>query len=106
HTLGHAIENMLALPHGHAISVGMVYAAHFSGELTGFRRTNELISLLEQFELPTHAAFDHKKAVANLAMDKKRTRDQIHFVLLEKIGKAVVKPIAVDAIAEMLTGSN
>ena len=26
HTLGHAIENIYALPHGHAVSIGMVAA--------------------------------------------------------------------------------
>lgn len=104
HTLGHAIENMLGLPHGHAISVGMVYASHLSAQITGFKDSFELIQLLEQYELPTHAAFDKAKAVSNLVMDKKRQKDTMHFILLDKIGKAVIKPIPVSELAERIIG--
>lgn len=102
HTLGHAIENMLGLPHGHAISIGMVYASHLSAQITGFKNALALIQLLEQYELPTHASFDKDRAVANLMMDKKRQQDTMHFVLLEKIGKAVIQPIAVSELAEKI----
>jgi 3-dehydroquinate synthase len=104
HTLGHAIENMLGLPHGHAISIGMVYAAHLSAQLSGFRKTMDLIQLLEQYELPTHASFDHAQAIANLAMDKKRLKDTIHFVLLERPGKAIIRPVGIKELEEKLKG--
>ena len=42
HTLGHAIENEHALLHGHAISIGMVYAAKISQVLLGFTGTGLL----------------------------------------------------------------
>lgn len=102
HTLGHAIENMLDLPHGHAISIGMVYAAHLSAQLTGFKQSIELVQLLEQYELPTHAKFSVKKAIANLVMDKKRTAGNIHFVLLQKIGKAIIQPISIEEIEDRI----
>lgn len=102
HTLGHAIENMMGLPHGHAISIGMVYAAHLSAQLTGFKKTMELVELLEQYELPTHASFDKMQAVANLTMDKKRLKDSIHFVLLEKPGKAIIRPIEIKELEEKI----
>jgi 3-dehydroquinate synthase len=104
HTLGHAIENMVGLPHGHAISVGMVYAAHLSAKITGFKQSLELIQLLEQYELPTHASFNKVQAIENLMMDKKRQQDTMHFVLLHKIGKAVIKAIPVDELAEEIKG--
>jgi 3-dehydroquinate synthase len=102
HTLGHAIENMLGLPHGYAISIGMVYAAHLSSQLTGFKKTMDLIQLLEQYELPTHASFDKVQAIANLAMDKKRLKDTLHFILLQKPGKAIIMPIAVKELEERI----
>lgn len=102
HTLGHAIENMLQLPHGFAISIGMVYAAHLSAEITGYKGGLELISLLEQYELPTHASFEMDAAIANLAMDKKRADNVLHFVLLERNGKALLRPIALDALRDLL----
>ncbi len=102
HTLGHAIENMLQLPHGHAISIGMVYAAHLSAQITGFPQSPELILLLEQYGLPTHAAFNKTKAINNLMMDKKRQQDTLQFILLERIGKAVIHPVAVASLAESI----
>lgn len=102
HTLGHAIENMMGLPHGHAISIGMVYAAHLSAQLSGFKKTMELVELLEQYELPTHASFDKMQAIANLAMDKKRLKDAIHFVLLEKPGKAIIRPVGLKELEEKI----
>ena len=102
HTLGHAIENMMGLPHGHAISIGMVYASHLSAQLCGFKKTMELVELLEQFELPTHASFDKMQAVTNLAMDKKRLKNVIHFVLLEKPGKAIIMPIDIKELEEKI----
>jgi 3-dehydroquinate synthase len=102
HTLGHAIENMLQLPHGHAISIGMVYAAHLSAKVNGYKGGLALISLLEQYELPTHASFDMQQAVANLAMDKKRADNVLHFILLERNGKAVVHPFGLDELKKIL----
>lgn len=102
HTLGHAIENMLQLPHGHAISIGMVYAAHLSAKVNRYKGGLALISLLEQYELPTHASFDMQQAVANLAMDKKRADNVLHFILLERNGKAVVHPFALDELKKIL----
>jgi 3-dehydroquinate synthase len=104
HTLGHAIENMVGLPHGHAISVGMVYAAHLSAKITGFKQSLELIQLLEQYELPTHASFNKVQAINNLMMDKKRQQNNMHFVLLHTIGKAVIKAIPVEELAEEIKG--
>jgi len=102
HTLGHAIENMLQLPHGWAISVGMVYASHLSSHLLGYKYAMDIISLLERYELPTHADFDMQQAIVNIMMDKKRKDNVVHFVLLEKTGKAVVKPIDLDTLKQIL----
>jgi 3-dehydroquinate synthase len=102
HTLGHAIEKMLQLPHGWAISIGMVYASHLSSQLLGYKQALDIISLLEKFELPTHADFEMDQAIANIMMDKKRKDNMLHFVLLEKTGKAVVKPIEIETLKQIL----
>jgi 3-dehydroquinate synthase len=102
HTLGHAIENMLRLPHGFAISVGMVYAAHLSQKILGYKGMPQLLELLEQYELPTQAAFNMHDALQNLVMDKKRLSNTLHFVLLKRNGKAEVCPIALDELNNLL----
>jgi len=93
HTLGHALETQYELSHGQAISLGMVYAARLSEQLLGFQGTQRVASLLEQYGLPTQAAFNMDKVLAILKMDKKRVSKHMNYVLLEKIGKAVIHPI-------------
>ena len=54
HTIGHAIENTSKLPHGHAISIGMVAACIISEAINGFNKeeTKKVKELLTQYELP------------------------------------------------------
>ena len=93
HTLGHALENQYELMHGQAVAIGMTYACHISGQLTGFKQTEKVVKVLEQYQLPTYTSFDKQKAFEVLKMDKKRERKEMNYVLLEKIGKGVVKSI-------------
>ncbi|RYY17135.1 MAG: 3-dehydroquinate synthase [Chitinophagaceae bacterium] len=93
HTLGHAIENLYKLSHGQAIAVGMTVASELSQSMTGFRETERVIKVLSQYGLPTRMEYDKAKAFNILSMDKKREADKMNFVLLKKIGKAVVHPI-------------
>ncbi len=102
HTLGHALENQYELSHGQAISIGMVFASKLSQELTSFKQTDEVIKLLEQYGLPTNVLFNKKKVFEVLAMDKKREKDFIKFILLKQIGKAVIKEISLAEIKEAL----
>lgn len=102
HTLGHAIENLLQLPHGHAVAIGMVYAAHFSAAITGFKDTAKVIELLEQYGLPTHADFDTNIALEVMTKDKKRLNKGMQFVLLEKSGHAIVHFLTMEDLAFLL----
>jgi 3-dehydroquinate synthase len=102
HTLGHALENSYELSHGQAISIGMTYAACISAMVTGFRHTERLTNLLNKYGLPTYATFDKARALEVLQKDKKKIRDTIHYVLLEKIGKGVIRPLTVPQLRDML----
>jgi 3-dehydroquinate synthase len=93
HTLGHAIENMYELSHGQAIAIGMTVACGLSDMLISFTETDRVVKVLKQYGLPTYAEFDKAKAFQILKMDKKKDMDKMNFVLLKKIGKAVVFPI-------------
>lgn len=102
HTLGHALETQYELLHGQAISIGMTYACHISEQLTGFRQTERVIRLLEQYHLPTYASFDKDKVFRILKMDKKRERKEMNYVLLDRIGKGVVKSISLKKLEQIL----
>ena len=101
HTLGHAIENMYELSHGQAISIGMTYATIISQQLKGFKDTDAVVSLLANYGLPTFAGFDAKKAFRVLQKDKKKDDVSIHYILLEKTGKAVVQPLLIIQLKEI-----
>lgn len=102
HTLGHALETQYELLHGQAISIGMTYACHISEQLCGFKQTDELVSVLEKYNLPTYAAFNKQKVFNVLKMDKKRERKEMNYVLLEKIGKGVVKSISLKQLEKII----
>ena len=103
HTLGHALENQYELSHGHAVSIGMTYACRFSEQVNGFSQTDRVANLLEKYNLPTFAEFDRQKVMNVLEMDKKREQDIINYVLLERIGKGVVKPVEMERFRRMLS---
>jgi 3-dehydroquinate synthase len=98
HTLGHALENQYELSHGQAISIGMAFACGLSEQLSHFRDKKRVTQLLEKYGLPVSIKFDKRKVIDVLKMDKKKERDQIAFILLQKIGKAVIQTISIDQI--------
>jgi 3-dehydroquinate synthetase len=102
HTLGHAVENVYHLPHGHAISIGIKAACLISEEILNFKETARVTGLLQQYGLPIDIPVDFGKVIEIMRMDKKKTRDIMHYVLLEKIGKAVIKPIPMSHLEKLL----
>jgi 3-dehydroquinate synthase len=102
HTLGHALENQYELSHGQAISIGMTYACHISKRITGFKESDRVIGVLKKYGLPTYATFNKRKVFNVLRMDKKRERKEISYVLLEKIGKGVIKTISLDQLEKII----
>jgi len=102
HTLGHAVENVYHLPHGHAISIGIKAACLISEEMLNFKETARVTNLLQQYGLPIDIPVDFGKVIEIMRMDKKKTRDTMHYVLLEKLGKAVIKPIPMVQLEKLL----
>lgn len=102
HTLGHALENQYELSHGQAISIGMTYASQISEMLTGFREAGRIVKVLEKYNLPTYASFDKQKVFDVLKMDKKRERKEMNYILLEKIGKGVVRSIDLKTLEQII----
>ncbi|MBX2888119.1 MAG: 3-dehydroquinate synthase [Ferruginibacter sp.] len=90
HTFGHAIEKLLGITHGSAISIGMVCACRVSEKLIGLHSsaTQRVLNLLEHYLLPLEANTNSEELFELLVKDKKRVGDDIHFVLLPQIGQA------------------
>lgn len=104
HTIGHAIEASYGLSHGHAISIGMVLAGGISKVINGFAEKEQLqlIALLEQYHLPVNYSFDKEKIWSVLMNDKKRENDNMSFILLDKLGKGIVKLIPLKQLKTLI----
>ena len=97
HTIGHAIEAAAGYGeymHGEAVSVGMMGAARIS---QGMGLIEEAVverqrRLLERFDLPTEApGVDPERIFQAMSLDKKTEGGSIKWVLLERVGSAVVR---------------
>ncbi len=105
HTFGHAVEKVHRLPHGEAVSMGMVVAARLSSQM-GYLPKSEadrLQNLLRALKLPTRLKVARRDVLDALRRDKKREDRAIHFVLLRGIGESVVEPVPLSELETAVT---
>jgi 3-dehydroquinate synthase len=103
HTIGHAVEaadGYKTLLHGEAVSVGMKYAAALSVKHAGLAETDaeRLVRLLERCNLPKKLPpkISAAEILDRMKLDKKFRDGKLRFVLLKRLGEAVVS----DAVQE------
>lgn len=97
HTLGHAIEsyclqnpNRERLLHGEAIAIGMVLATYLSVKELGFsmEKCDEVKAVLGEYFRKQEFTYEEITDICQLMrFDKKNVSGNVHFVLLEAIGK-------------------
>ncbi len=104
HTIGHAIENQYALPHGKAVAIGMVIAAHISESVAELdsKVSTKLKDVLNKYQLPTAFQLDVAETMKILKSDKKRVKETIDFIILKQIGVAEIHPISLATIERAL----
>lgn len=109
HTVGHAIEKVMGygyISHGEAVAIGMVAAARL-GETLGETPDGTALrieALLKRFALPTTTEFTADNIFEAMLADKKKLGKQIHFILLDRIGRAMRRPFDPGALRESLDG--
>ena len=97
HTVGHALEAATGygrLLHGEAVSIGMSAAARISRDvgLLDAATVERQDRLLERFGLPTRFPGADREAVRRAMLtDKKTAEGSVRWVLLEGVGRAVVR---------------
>lgn len=108
HTLGHALEKAahFRLKHGEAVAVGMAAALDLSVALNGLpaSEAREGKELLAALGLPTLAPpLPEDEVLQALSVDKKKQGQRLVFVLLRRLGEAVIQPeVPVSLVAEWL----
>ena len=99
HTIGHGVEVAAGIPHGHAISIGMVAAGRVSQEVLGFAGSHRQRQVLERIGLPTTSPeVDLEQLAMLMGRDKKRDAAGLRMVLLRDFGKPVVQHVDEDLI--------
>ena len=109
HTFGHAIEALAHkkhndIDHGHAVALGMVYAAQLAENLEmaepGFAASIEhdldasLLLIINPYSI-----YDMAEAMRK---DKKAESGKVHFVLPRAVGDVVMHDLTVDEVVELL----
>ncbi len=95
HTIGHAIErqyNYTTYTHGRAVGIGMAMIARiFEKEgLTPAGTTEQIVRCLKKYQLPCSVQITPEQIYRFSVNDKKRNKQDLSLVILEKIGRAVI----------------
>lgn len=101
HTIGHAIEKAknFELFHGECVALGIVAAAYISWkkEMLTMEEYYEIRDMFVPFYLPISVdGIDPKEILKFTKSDKKKDGDTVKFILLKKIGKAVIDKSVTD----------
>ena len=104
HTIGHAMEALteyIGLLHGEAIAMGMCCGARLSVKRAGLSEAEarRLGDLIAASGLPTRLgeSFKLEQLLEAARLDKKARNGKLRFVLLKRLGEAVVSDAVTDA---------
>ncbi len=99
HTVGHGLEAVTGMPHGHAVAIGMVAAGVISSSRYGFDN-DWLTALIFSLGLPVAASGVSAGAVSAWVMrDKKRSAEGLRMVLLKSPGDVLVDVVTEEELA-------
>ncbi len=100
HTLAHALEKYSDISHGEAVAVGMMFAAKISSKI-GLLDENTVVrieNLLKNLKLPVTTNVERLLLAEAVEKDKKKNDKMLDFVLLDKIGEAVILPVTMEDV--------
>lgn len=104
HTVGHALERVLGILHGEAVSLGITAELRLSAELGYLKEkyVEEARSLLKAFGLPTEVKLSGEQLAAAKSLviyDKKRRGDYIYLPLVVRPGRWILEKVRVEEAA-------
>ncbi|MCR5784084.1 MAG: 3-dehydroquinate synthase [Eubacterium sp.] len=103
HSIGHAIEKLMnfELYHGECVALGMQAASYISykrGNITEDEYTS-VIDICKKYDLPTKftpKGFNAINIIETMKSDKKMDKGTLKFILLEKVGSAIIDRTVTD----------
>ena len=98
HTLGHAFETTLKIPHGQAVAMGLKYLFKIMNMNDALNDWEKLVKALklpqEKFEIVNYSNFDLKTFVSYIEQDKKKKETNLRLVLVNRIGFCYVEEVS------------
>ena len=97
HTIGHGVEacSSFTLSHGKSVAIGMAIVARSACDAP---TRDAILSILQQFGLPTAAPYSAEALLGYALSDKKRSGGTVNLIIPEKIGHCSIVPTPVDAL--------
>ena len=107
HTVGHAFElagGYETWTHGQGVAAGMCQAAWLGSKLgiTPADTEQTIARVLEAYDLPTAIPCPWDVMEEAIGLDKKNAGGTIRLVVLEQLGRAVVRPMERQALMDLL----
>jgi 3-dehydroquinate synthase len=108
HTMGHAVERLVGygrIRHGEAVAKGMAFSTNLSLKmgLISAEDRDRIVGLLAVYgfdlSIPTFSVRDYRQA---LIVDKKSDGETINFVLIEGIGRFILKKLSILDILDFI----
>lgn len=98
HTMGHAIEQYYGFStftHGEGVGIGMYQLTKRTEELgiTPSGTADKIKAALEKYKLPTEPGVEKSLLLEGMKRDKKKTGNTITIIILEELGRAVLKKL-------------
>lgn len=106
HTIGHALEFVLRIPHGIAITMGIKYMLMAMEKKVALGEFEKLVKKLdidaEKIDLANYARFDKAAFWTAMSHDKKRDQAQLKLIVLDEVGKPQVVPMSLTQLRHKL----
>lgn len=97
HTLGHAFESALKIPHGQAVAMGLKYIFGVMKQEESLADWQKLVKALtlpaEKFEVGSYPLFNVNTFLGYLDQDKKKVDAKVRLILVKSIGACYIEEV-------------
>jgi 3-dehydroquinate synthase len=110
HTIGHAVEVLTGMPHGHCVAIGIAAVCGISVRQGLMKKTEmvKIVRLLQAFGLPTSLSSLDAGILSGIpskiSRDKKRNEKSIDFAMPISIGRVEIMTIELERLPGLLGG--
>lgn len=106
HTFGHGIEveSDFQISHGRAVAIGMsiVSKAAANNGLCSWQTHQQIVAILNQFELPVGTSYSPETLYRAALSDKKRLGATVNLIVPRKIGKCDIIPYSIETLESFI----